>query len=90
MHSHRAKHWVVVHGMVKGIRKNGSYLVSENESTYIPFGVRQCLGNPGRLPLEMIEVKSGSYWEKVTLSVLRTIMGETRAEIELHSRFSGL
>lgn len=61
MHHHRAEHWVVVRGTAKVIRDDNSYLVSENESTYIPLGVRHRLENPGRLPLEMIEVQSGSY-----------------------------
>ncbi|MCO6427483.1 mannose-1-phosphate guanylyltransferase/mannose-6-phosphate isomerase [Nitrosomonas communis] len=61
MHHHRAEHWVVVRGTAKVTREDSSYLVSENESTYIPLGVRHRLENPGRLPLEMIEVQSGSY-----------------------------
>lgn len=61
MHHHRAEHWVVVRGTAKVTRKDDSYLVSENESTYIPLGIPHRLENPGRLPLEMIEVQSGSY-----------------------------
>lgn len=61
MHHHRAEHWVVVRGTAKVTRDESSYLVSENESTYIPLGIRHRLENPGRLPLEMIEVQSGSY-----------------------------
>lgn len=61
MHHHRAEHWVVVRGTAKVTRDDKSYLVSENESTYIPLGIPHRLENPGRLPLEMIEVQSGSY-----------------------------
>ncbi len=61
MHHHRAEHWIVVHGTAQVTRGDSSYLVSENESTFIPLGTRHRLGNPGCVPLEMIEVQSGSY-----------------------------
>ena len=61
MHYHRAEHWVVVRGTAKVTRGEESFLVSENESTFIPLGTRHRLENPGRMPLEMIEVQSGSY-----------------------------
>ena len=61
MHHHRAEHWVVVRGTAKVTREESSYLVSENESTFIPLGTKHRLENPGRVPLEMIEVQSGSY-----------------------------
>lgn len=61
MHYHRAEHWVVVRGTAKVTRGEESLLVSENESTYIPLGTKHRLENPGRMPLEMIEVQSGSY-----------------------------
>ena len=61
MHHHRAEHWVVVSGTAKVTKGDDVFLVSENESTYIPLGIRHRLENPGRLPLEMIEVQSGSY-----------------------------
>ncbi|MFZ4536053.1 mannose-1-phosphate guanylyltransferase/mannose-6-phosphate isomerase [Propionivibrio sp.] len=61
MHHHRAEHWIVVRGTAKVTRDGKSYLVSENESTFIPLGTQHRLENPGRLPLEMIEVQSGSY-----------------------------
>ncbi|KQP14287.1 mannose-1-phosphate guanylyltransferase/mannose-6-phosphate isomerase [Pseudorhodoferax sp. Leaf267] len=61
MHHHRAEHWIVVSGTAKVTRDKETYLVSENESTYIPLGATHRLENPGRLPLEMIEVQSGSY-----------------------------
>ena len=60
MHHHRAEHWIVVRGTARVTREESTYLVSENESTFIPLGTRHRLENPGRLPLEMIEVQSGS------------------------------
>jgi mannose-1-phosphate guanylyltransferase/mannose-6-phosphate isomerase len=61
MHHHRAEHWIVVRGTAQVTRDGTTYLVSENESTFIPLGTKHRLENPGRLPLEMIEVQSGSY-----------------------------
>ncbi|MBI1423169.1 MAG: mannose-1-phosphate guanylyltransferase/mannose-6-phosphate isomerase [Gammaproteobacteria bacterium] len=61
MHHHRAEHWIVVKGTAKVTRDDEVFLVSENESTYIPIGTRHRLENPGTIPLEMIEVQSGSY-----------------------------
>ena len=61
MHHHRAEHWIVVSGTAKVTRGEETYLVSENESTFIPLGTTHRLENPGRVPLEMIEVQSGSY-----------------------------
>jgi mannose-1-phosphate guanylyltransferase/mannose-6-phosphate isomerase len=61
LHYHRAEHWVVVRGTARVVRGEESFLLTENESTYIPPGTRHRLENPGRLPLEIIEVQSGSY-----------------------------
>jgi mannose-1-phosphate guanylyltransferase len=61
MHHHRAEHWIVVSGTAKVTNGNKTFLVTENESTYIPIGQVHALENPGVLPLEMIEVQSGSY-----------------------------
>jgi mannose-1-phosphate guanylyltransferase/mannose-6-phosphate isomerase len=61
MHHHRAEHWVVVRGTAKVTCGDHAYLLSENESTFIPLGEKHRLENPGRVPLEMIEVQSGSY-----------------------------
>jgi mannose-1-phosphate guanylyltransferase/mannose-6-phosphate isomerase len=61
MHHHRAEHWIVVSGTAKVTRGDEVFLVSENQSTYIPLGVRHRLENPGKVALEMIEVQSGSY-----------------------------
>ena len=61
MHHHRAEHWIVVSGTAKITRGEDEFLLSENESTYIPVGVKHRLMNPGQVPLEIIEVQSGSY-----------------------------
>ena len=60
-HHHRAEHWIVVKGTAMVTRGDEKILLSENESTYIPLGVTHCLENPGVIPLEMVEVQSGSY-----------------------------
>jgi mannose-1-phosphate guanylyltransferase/mannose-6-phosphate isomerase len=61
MHHHRAEHWVVVKGTAKVTRDEETFLLSENESTFIPIGTRHRLENPGQVPLEMVEVQSGGY-----------------------------
>jgi len=61
MHHHRAEHWIVVSGTGRITRGEETILLAENQSTYIPLGVKHRLENPGRVPLEMIEVQSGSY-----------------------------
>ena len=61
MHHHRAEHWIVVSGTAKVTRGDETLLLAENQSTYIPLGTTHRLENPGKLPLEMIEVQSGSY-----------------------------
>ena len=61
MHHHRAEHWIVVSGTASVTNGDKTFLVTENESTYIPIGQVHCLENPGKVDLEMIEVQSGSY-----------------------------
>ncbi|WP_414446934.1 mannose-1-phosphate guanylyltransferase/mannose-6-phosphate isomerase [Burkholderia sp. 22PA0099] len=61
MHHHRAEHWIVVSGTARITRGDETFLLSENESTYIPLGTTHRLDNPGKMPLELIEVQSGSY-----------------------------
>jgi mannose-1-phosphate guanylyltransferase len=61
IHHHRAEHWIVVSGTAEVTKGNEVFLLSENESTYIPLGTKHRLKNPGTIPLEMIEVQSGSY-----------------------------
>ncbi|MFO7603330.1 MAG: mannose-1-phosphate guanylyltransferase/mannose-6-phosphate isomerase [Gammaproteobacteria bacterium] len=61
LHHHRAEHWIVVRGTAQVTRGEEHFLVTENQSTYIPIGTRHRLENKGAIPLEMIEVQSGSY-----------------------------
>ncbi|MFP6559974.1 mannose-1-phosphate guanylyltransferase/mannose-6-phosphate isomerase [Paraburkholderia sp. B3] len=61
MHHHRAEHWIVVRGTARVFNEGRELLLTENQSTYIPLGAKHRLQNPGRIPLELIEVQSGSY-----------------------------
>ena len=61
MHHHRAEHWVVVSGTAQVTNGDKIFLLSENESTYIPIGVIHALENPGKVELKLIEVQSGNY-----------------------------
>ncbi|MEO0975286.1 MAG: mannose-1-phosphate guanylyltransferase/mannose-6-phosphate isomerase, partial [Pseudomonadota bacterium] len=61
MHHHRAEHWIVVSGTAEVTCGDEVFLLTENQSTYIPIGTQHRLANPGKLPLELIEVQSGSY-----------------------------
>lgn len=63
IHHHRAEHWIVVKGTALVRKGDEEYLLSENESTYIPVGVSHRLSNPGKITLEIVEVQSGSYLE---------------------------
>ncbi|MGH7048243.1 MAG: mannose-1-phosphate guanylyltransferase/mannose-6-phosphate isomerase [Stellaceae bacterium] len=61
MHHHRAEHWIVVQGTAKIRRGDEETMLTEDQSTYIPLGTRHRLENPGKIPLHLIEVQSGSY-----------------------------
>ncbi len=61
MHHHRAEHWVVVKGTALVERDGDEQLIGENQSTFIPLGCKHRLTNPGRMPVELIEVQSGTY-----------------------------
>ena len=61
MHHHRAEHWIVVSGTARVTRDGQEELITENQSTYIPLGTTHRLENPGKVPLHLIEVQSGSY-----------------------------
>lgn len=61
MHHHRAEHWIVVSGTALVTRGEDEIMLAENQSTYIPLGVKHRLENPGTIPLEIIEIQSGSY-----------------------------
>jgi mannose-1-phosphate guanylyltransferase len=60
-HHHRAEHWIVVSGTARVTKGEETFLVTENQSTYIPLGEIHCLENPGKVELELIEIQSGSY-----------------------------
>ena len=74
-HHHRAEHWVVVKGTAKVYKGDQVLTVSENESTYIPLGVVHRLENPGLIPLELIEVQSGSYLGEDDIVRLEDVYG---------------
>ncbi|RAP57500.1 mannose-1-phosphate guanylyltransferase/mannose-6-phosphate isomerase [Oleiagrimonas sp. MCCC 1A03011] len=61
MHHHRAEHWIVVSGTARVTRGEDVFILGENQSTFIPVGTKHRLENPGKVPLELIEVQSGSY-----------------------------
>ncbi len=61
MHHHRAEHWIIVSGTASVTCEDRTFLLTENQSTYIPIGTTHRLENPGSIPLELIEVQSGSY-----------------------------
>lgn len=60
-HHHRAEHWIVVSGTAEVVVDDKTFLLTENESTYIPLGAKHRLGNPGKVPALLVEVQSGSY-----------------------------
>jgi len=74
-HHHRAEHWIVVKGTAEVTRGSETFLLSENESTYIPIGEIHRLKNPGKLPLEMIEVQSGGYLGEDDIVRLEDVYG---------------
>lgn len=61
MHHHRAEHWVILAGTGQITVNGKQFLLTENQSTFIPIGAEHCLENPGRIPLEVLEIQSGSY-----------------------------
>lgn len=61
LHYHRAEHWIVVSGTAKVYRGSEIHIISENESIYIPVGMKHCFENPGKINLEIIEVRTGGY-----------------------------
>tara|TARA_A100001201_G_scaffold97456_1_gene84112 strand:- start:660 stop:1016 length:357 start_codon:yes stop_codon:yes gene_type:complete len=63
-HYHRAEHWVVISGTAKVVVDDKEFLLGTNESTFIPIGTKHRLSNPGVIPLQIIEVQTGSYLEE--------------------------
>lgn len=76
-HHHRAEHWVVVSGTARVRRGDVEYLLTEDQSTYIPIGETHSLENPGRIPLELIEIQSGSYLGEDDIIRMADIYGRT-------------
>ena len=77
MHHHRAEHWIVVRGTARVTRGEESFLLSENQSTYIPLGIPHRLENPGKTTLEIIEVQSGSYLREDDIVRFDDVYGRT-------------
>lgn len=75
MHHHRAEHWVVVRGTAKVTCGDRTFILSENQSTYIPIGDQHRLENPGKIPLDIIEVQSGSYLGEDDIERLEDVYG---------------
>lgn len=74
-HHHRAEHWIVVKGTATVTCGKNVMLLSENQSTYIPLGEIHRLENPGQIPLEIIEVQSGSYLDEDDIVRLEDVYG---------------
>ncbi|AQZ94188.1 mannose-1-phosphate guanylyltransferase/mannose-6-phosphate isomerase [Halopseudomonas phragmitis] len=79
MHHHRAEHWVVVSGTAQVTCDDKTFLLTENQSTYIPVASVHRLANPGKIPLEIIEVQSGSYLGEDDIERLEDVYGRTAA-----------
>lgn len=79
MHHHRAEHWIVVSGTAQVTRNEKTYLVTENESTFIPMTAVHRLSNPGKIPLQLIEVQSGGYLGEDDIERLEDVYGRVPA-----------
>ena len=79
MHHHRAEHWIVVSGTAEVTCDNKVFLLTENQSTYIPMTSVHRLSNPGKIPLEIIEVQSGSYLGEDDIERLEDVYGRSKA-----------
>jgi mannose-1-phosphate guanylyltransferase/mannose-6-phosphate isomerase len=78
MHHHRAEHWIIVHGTAEVSCEDKVFMLGEDESTYIPLGHKHRLANPGRIPLELIEVQSGAYLGEDDIVRFEDEYGRTR------------
>lgn len=76
-HHHRAEHWVIVSGTAEVTRNNEVFLLAENESTFLPLGAVHRLRNPGKVPLELVEVQSGSYLGEDDIVRLEDVYGRS-------------
>jgi len=77
MHHHRAEHWIIVSGCAKVTNGDKTFLLTENQSTYIPIGEIHALENPGKTPLELIEIQSGGYLGEDDIVRFEDIYGRT-------------
>lgn len=77
MHHHRAEHWIVVQGTAEVTCDDRVFILAEDESTYIPLGKRHRLANPGVIPLELIEVQTGSYLGEDDIVRFEDVYGRT-------------
>lgn len=77
MHHHRAEHWIVVSGTAKVVINDEAQLLTENQSVYIPIGAVHSLENPGKIPLELIEVQSGGYLGEDDIVRFEDVYGRT-------------
>ncbi|CAD5107311.1 mannose-1-phosphate guanylyltransferase/mannose-6-phosphate isomerase [Zestomonas carbonaria] len=82
MHHHRAEHWIVVSGTAQVTCDDKVFLLTENQSTYIPIASVHRLANPGKIPLEIIEVQSGSYLGEDDIQRLEDVYGRTGKQRE--------
>ena len=80
VHHHRAEHWIVVRGTARVTRGDEDFLLCENESTYIPQKTKHRLENPGKIPLIIIEVQSGSYLGEDDIIRLEDTYGRVETE----------
>ena len=78
MHHHRTEHWIVVKGTAKVELDNKSFVLTENQSTYIPLGKKHRLSNPGKIFLTLIEVQSGWYVGEDDIVRLEDIYGRSK------------
>lgn len=76
-HHHRSEHWIVVNGTARVTCGDKTFLVSENQSTYIPIGEVHRLENPGKIPLDLIEVQTGSYLGEDDIERLEDVYGRS-------------
>jgi mannose-1-phosphate guanylyltransferase/mannose-6-phosphate isomerase len=80
-HHHRAEHWIVVSGTARVTCDDKTFLLWENQSTYIPIAAVHRLANPGKIPLEIIEVQSGSYLGEDDIERFEDVYGRTDATV---------
>jgi mannose-1-phosphate guanylyltransferase / mannose-6-phosphate isomerase len=85
-HYHRAEHWVVVQGTAKITRDSDEMILTENQSTYVPLGTVHRLENPGVIPLELIEIQTGSYLKEDDIVRFDDVYGRTKEEAQSQER----